>query len=466
VIGAQDSHTFCRSRNLGPRHRLAAWLLAVTLLGALEACRPARPRAVILIVVDTLRADHLGVYGYARPASPNVDAWARQAAIFEWAVSPSSWTLPTFGSILTGQIPSRHSVGSRVSELDRKRTRRLDDNLPTLPEALRDQGFATAAIVNNPWLKHRFGMSRGFDSYDYRLTNNQKGRRANEVLDLALAWIEEHEAEPFLVLVHLFDPHLTYEAPAPVRGRFTKEFERFALPVNQPKDIRSRIDSISAGQRSFITAAYDEEIAFVDQELGRFFETLRSKGLWKRLLVVLTSDHGEEFFEHGGFEHGHSLYQEVVRVPLLFWGPAVRAGREPAPATLVDLTPTILDAVGVAGSETYAGVSLWPTLTRRRRPAPRSLVSEGTLYGGERSSIIRWPLKLSTLGGNRELRLYDLASDPFEHTDLAALRPEEAARLRGELEATIRQARAQASGEELTLEDKTVEELRALGYLE
>ncbi len=421
---------------------------------------------MVLIVVDTLRADHLGVYGYDRPTSPNLDSWARKAVVFEQALAPSSWTLPTFGSILTGQIPSRHAAGSRVRMSDRKTTRSLDENLPTLPEALRTAGFGTAAIVNNPWLRPRFGLDRGFDSYDYRSTNNQKGLRGNEVVDLALAWIEEHQAAPFFLLVHLFDPHLTYDAPAPFQGRFTSDYQDFALPANQPKEIRSRLDSLSAGQRSFITAAYDEEVAFVDQELGRFFETLRRRELWSSLLVVLTSDHGEEFFEHGGFEHGHSMHQEVVRVPLLFWGPGIGGRRQPMPASLVDLTPTILEAVGVEHSERYAGLSLWPTLTRGQRLSERSLVSEGTLYGAERKSIIRWPLKLTTKGKARELRLFDLADDPLEHNDLAGVRPEQVARLRRELDATTRRAREQAAGEEMTLEDTTVEELRALGYVD
>jgi len=234
-----------QNRGWGALARLVTILFWLS-LPALVACSVERPRGVVLIVVDTLRADHLGIYGYSRDTSSHLERWAEEGMVFERAMSTSPWTLPTFGSILTGRLPTGHGAGSRGGGEVRPKSTRLDQTLPTLAEELQQAGFATAAIVNNPWMKPRFGLDRGFDTYDYQFTSNKRRRRANRIVDLATTWIDAHRDQPFFLLVHLFDPHMTYDPPSSVRGRFTGPYEdRFSLPVFAPRKIHARASEVS-----------------------------------------------------------------------------------------------------------------------------------------------------------------------------------------------------------------------------
>jgi arylsulfatase A-like enzyme len=343
----------------------------------------------------------------------------------------------------------------------------LDKTIPTLAEELQRAGFATGAIINNPWLKPRFGLDRGFDTYDYQAASNKRRRRADQVVDLATGWIDAREDQSFFLLVHLFDPHMTYDPPASVRSRYTGPYkDRFSLPVYAPRKIRERAAEVGEDERSFITAAYDEEIAFVDQELDRFFEGLVERGLFENLLVILTSDHGEELFDHDSFEHGHSVYQELLHVPMVVWGPSVEGGREALPVSVIDIPPTILDAVGVSAESNPLSRSLWPRLSERQRLDPRPLVAEGTLYGPERRAIIEWPRKLEMDLSTQQIRVYDLESDPGERADLSQSESAMTRRLEQRLQSILEAARSDEAAEEIELDEETLEELRSLGYIE
>lgn len=451
-----------------PARLFLPFVLASGVVSHQTGCSPQPSGQAILIVVDTLRADHLGLYGYGRPTSPHLDAWSQQAAVFERAIAPSPWTLPSFASMLTGELPSRHGAGSRAHDPDRNSLPGLGDALPTFPEALKAAGFRTGAIVNNPFLLPSVGLHRGFGSYDYKPPSPTYERRASDVVDLALAWIERNREASFFLMLHMMDPHLSYDAPPPFRGRFTAGLPGgFELPVSHSWAIRERAAFVGDEESAFIRAAYDEEVAFVDHELGRFFDTLVKRGLWSRLLVVLTSDHGEELFDRGGFEHGHSVHQEVLHVPLIVWGPGVSVARHGDPVSLVDLPRTLLDGVGVDGWKDSAGQSLWPVLgAERTAPDVRLLIAEGTLYGPERRAAIRWPLKLTLEAGTGRQHLYDLEQDPEERSDLAAQQREATARLRRELGSTLDMPLQGVPPEAAPLDEETVESLRALGYVD
>ena len=446
-------------------------LMAQVLLGcaghppeALEA--PNAPDGVLLIVVDALRPDYLGVYGYERMTSPHLDKWAEQAAVFERAFTTSPWTLPSFGSMLTGELPARHAAGSRVRESNWTVSSRLNDALPTLPETLAAAGFVTGAIINNPWLPRGVGLERGFDTYDYKSPDEQNHRRASEVVELSLKWIAESSESPFFFMMHILDPHMPYDAPAPVRGRFTSGMPGgFELPVVEPRKIRKRAQSIADSERQFITAAYEEEIAYVDQELGRLFTALEEVGLFERLVIVLTADHGEELFDHGDFEHGHGMYQELLRIPLLVWGPDVLPGRHTAPVSLVDLYDTILESVGATSTAGTAGQSLWSAVTKGEEIPERPILAEATLYGPERRAIIRWPLKLTLETGVGRRRLYNLETDPGEQSDLAPEEERAVEYLSNELRSTMQAARQGVEAEALPLDEEMLRELRSLGYV-
>ena len=440
-----------------------ALLLSVTALSL--ACAPDRD-AVVLIVVDTLRADHLGHWGHDRDTSPRLDAWASSARVFgrTWATSP--WTLPSFGSLLTGELPARHAAGVRQTEASRSVTA-LDPALPTLAEVLGDRGWATAAIVNNPWLDRRFGLARGFDLYDHAPGGNARTRRADVMVDRSLAWIDAHSEEPFFLLVHFFDPHMSYDAPPPFRGRFTGPLpaER-QLPVANWKRIRAEAPDLPEPERRFIAAAYDEEVAFVDSEIGRLLRGLERREVLERGLVVLTSDHGEELFEHDGFEHGHAMWEELLWVPLMFWGRDVRAGNEQTPVSLVDIAPTILEAVGVPRPNATEGVSLWPNLEREVPVPVRRLYAEQPLYGTLRRAALQWPYKLEYEERSRRRRFFDLESDPHETRRAGRDHPQLAAQL-------LRKTRKHfatltpSESSRIVLPERDLEDhLRSLGYLE
>jgi len=434
---------------------------------------------VVLVVVDTLRADHLGLYGYKRPTSPRLDAWAEGAAVFDWAFSASPWTLTSFGSIYTGLLPSRHGAGVLLSAADQsaghsvagsmvllgtpKSFGGLDPSVPTLAETLAAKGYATAAVVNNPFMHPLFGIARGFQSYDYMPGSNESIRRADTVVDHALAWVEAHRTQPFFLLVHFIDPHMNYDAPPPFRGRFTGGIHsRVSLPVRDPRLIRQLAPSLPDADRAFITAAYDEEIAFVDDQLGRLLEGLRKFDVPQRGLIVITADHGEELFDHDGFEHGHSVYDELLHVPLLIEGKGVRPGRRRTAVSLVDIAPTVLAAAGLPAPAALAGTSLWAALTTEAAVPRRDLFAERLLYGKEQKAVIHWPYKL-ILGPNEgEQRLFNLVEDAGEHHNRAA-EGAETASLAREAERVFAAAQT-APPPTAAIDAATREKLRALGY--
>ena len=424
-------------------------------------------RPIILIVVDTLRADHLGAYGHTRPTSPRIDEWAGSGRLFEVALSTAPWTAPAFGSLFTGQMPSRHGVLGQERPDGKQIFGRLDPGVPTLAGMLSDHGYTTAAMVNNPFLAPEFGLDRGFDLYDYRFGNNVEVRRAEEMVDLAIEWIDQQQDAPFFLVLHLFDPHMNYDAPEPFRGRFTDDISsKLKLPVEELNAIRIGVMRLEPGDQRFIGAAYDEEIAYVDHEIDRFRQALEQRGLLERGLVLLTSDHGEELFEHGGFEHGHALWQELIHVPLIAWGAGVLPGRETTPISLVDVTPTLLEFAGVELPHEVEGRSLLDSLRGGKPPGDRTLFAEQNLYGSELKAALDWPYKLIVNPENGDRWLFDLANNPGE-----ILRPwDEHAEKADDLQRALllwleRDLAARTEQAPAELGSDTLEQLRSLGYV-
>jgi choline-sulfatase len=441
-------------------HKVILPLLLVTTLLVAFGCAPDRPTNVILIVVDTLRADHLGFYGYDRPTSPELDEWASRGLVFEQALAPSPWTLPTFGSILTGLSPLQHGAGARYQSEKKWRRSPMSGEVATLPEILRRQGFTTGAIVNNPFLREHFGAARGFDVYDY-----EKGRQADTVVDLAQEWIAARQDRPFFLMVHLIDPHLPYDAPESVAGKFGAVSSP-SLTTRGRKSIIEKLSDLTGAEREAIGIRYDEEVAFVDRELGRLLAFLEQQSLWERTLVVLTSDHGEELFDHGGFEHGHSMFQELLRVPLVFWGPGVEAGRQALPVSLHDLTPTIVAAVGGTVPEGLAGVSLWQDIRQGKGLPRRDFLAQNTLWGRERQAVVAWPYKLILEPKSQWKQLFNLDVDPGETRNLVEDEPEIASALEKRLRERLLALESNRVEEGVALTPEMEEELRALGYLD
>lgn len=441
-----------------PRIRALALLTLVG--GALAACaEPRRPTGVVLIVVDTFRADRLAAYDADRIVLPNLDRRSARAAVYRHSFASSSWTLPAMASLMTGLDPASHGADARILPDGGLEYRTLRPDIPTLAETLSTAGVRTAAVVNNPWLRPESTLGRGFEIYDYAPSDNRQFRRAGEVFARALSLIRQFDGEPFWILIHLLDPHMDYDPPAAVAGRFSGQGGGTPEAV---RDLpRLRRGPIGSSERASVTARYDEELAAVDLEVDRFLEHLRGPdSLAPEALVILTADHGEELWDHGGFEHGHALFDEVVRVPLLVWGPGVRPGRRDSPVSSPDIGATVLDVLRADPRTELEGRSLWPDLRGDAPPPARPLPVDGTLYGTDGRALVDWPLKLVARDGNPP-HLYDLVTDPREREDLCATRPAECDRLLRRLEPLNP---SPAGGLRPGAED--AEALRSLGYLD
>ena len=453
------------------------WRAAVTLLPALAmllSCGSPPPRLepgtpVVLIVVDTLRADRLGLYGYERATSPELEGWAKRGALFERAIATSPWTLPSVASALTGLYPLSHGAGTRRKKLPSGRSHTffgLDAGVPTLTSVLAEHGYATGAFVTNTFLRPEFGLARDFDIYDHTRNSGLYERPADVMVDRSLEWVDAQGQRPFFLLLHLLDPHLPYDPPEPYRGRFTADYEgvlRVPYDQRQRRQIKKGRLQIDDGDRRFISATYDEQLAFVDAQVSRFLIGLEERELLSRSLVVFTSDHGEEFWDHGRFEHGHSFFQELLHIPMLVWGPEVLPGRRSEEVSLIDLLPTIFDALAIPTEDTVDGISLWPLLTQGRSLPDRPLLAHNNLFGSLRQMLIRWPHKLILRPESGATLLYDLELDPSEQVELSS----QEGRLLQRLARELGQWRSKqvATSKEMDLSEEARQQLEALGYL-
>lgn len=377
------------------RTALAA-LAGLTLAGAAAppvAAPEARPRtSVVLVTLDTTRADHLGCYGAAFAATPSLDALARGGTRFDMALSPVPLTFPAHSSLMTGRVPRHHGVRDNALF-------RLPADVPVIAEAFRRAGYATAAFVSAAVLDHGLGLARGFELYDddvrigERSAFNYEERAASQTTDRAVARLAGMKP-PFFLWVHFFDPHLPYVPPEPYRTRF--------------KD-----------------RPYDGEIAFMDHEVGRLLEAARKAA--PSLLVVAAGDHGEGLGDHGEAAHGVFLYQATQHVPLILAGSGVPAGKHVAASVgLVDVAPTILDLVGLPALAGTDGRSLVPLLEGATAPRPdyemESFFPRYAYGWAPLRALVRGPLKYVEAP---RPELYDVRADPAESLNLLASRSKE-----------------------------------------
>jgi arylsulfatase A-like enzyme len=387
-----------------------------------------QPLNLVLIGVDTLRPDHLGCYGYDRDTSPHIDRLGTKGVVFENVVSSCPWTLPSFATVFTGLYPTQHGAIDTHTP--------IGGSLSTLAEILKAHGYATGAIINAPLLKGKYAVDQGFDFY---YMTPPEGRAADGTTRDALKWIDENSRGPFFMFAHYFDPHIPYGPPAPYdtlfdpqyRGALESPYIPSRLPQYRLRAVNfSEMKKLSPADWNHIRALYDGEIAFTDQAIGELLQGLKKRGLMENSLIVLLSDHGEEFFEHQGFEHGHTLFEELLKVPLIFSLP----GRLPEnrriarQVRLVDVEPTILDLLGIDSRIHTEGVSLAPLLEGNGNlPAPEGSLlppeiaySEALLYGGQKKSLTAYPWKLIYDVMSGEVAFYNLSEDPGELIDISA----------------------------------------------
>jgi arylsulfatase A-like enzyme len=439
------------------------------------ANRSERPN-VLLYVVDTLRADHLGCYGYPQPISPRIDALAAEGVVFSRAIAQSSWTMPATASMLTGRTPSAHGAVDPFA--------RIHPGVVTLAEALRAHGYRTAAFVSNVNVRADLGFDRGFARYDYLAEDRARPAvhtPADELHDRVVRWLDDTAGSgPFFAYVHASEPHAPYAAPAAAGPGPELPSRPPALPADRDplqmlrRDPRAR----TVPHIDYLRALYDAEVAFVDGAIGRLLDALRNRGIDDDTLLILTSDHGEEFYEHGGFEHGRTLYREQLAVPLIIRFPdRTYAGRRVSRvARQIDVLPTLLTWLDVPMPAGVQGAPL-PLLrdgTDEEDDAAVEAYSETRLGGGEMAAVSTadWKVIHRLRRGGPVVEIYDLDRDPAETTNVAAERPialgyAEQALARwatGAISTAGTDGFAAERGDDLAAE--TVATLRALGYLD
>ena len=437
----RDSQTFCTlSESMSPptlRMTLAI-LFAALPVGC--ARRPGPPVAaerpnVLLVTIDTLRADHVGCYGHAGASTPTLDGLAARGVRFATAVAHAPLTGPSHASVLTGLTPLGHGFRDNGGFA-------LPASVKTAAETFRGAGYRTAAFVSGFPLDRRFGFDRGFEVYDDHLPKGNDRRRtpyverfADATTDAVLRWLQTPPTPtaPFFLWVHYYDPHAPYEPPGDLGQRFRH-------------------------------APYDGEIAFADAQLGRLLAALEAKGALARTLILTTADHGESLGEHGEGTHGLFIYDATLKVPWIVAGPGVPAGRVPATvARGIDVLPTLLDYSGLPRSPAIDGRSLRPAVEGREMSDAPSYAE--TLYperefGWAPLHALR-TARLKFIGAPRP-ELYDLAADPGEKTNRAAEVASQAEELRRKLEAALSRPPPAAAA---AVDGETAERLGALGYV-
>ena len=376
---------------------LAAPLLGLTLACGGEVCVD-RPN-VVLISIDTLRPDHLGCYGYARPTSPNIDAIAAEGALFEQHISSAPWTLPAHAAMFTSVPDSVHGVVDAVKF-------RLSEEFETLPESFQSAGYSTAGFFAGPYLHPAFGLGQGFDRYvdcvetvpDGQVDADNEWSMRDPVLRASHHGVTNDKvyaewqrffgeasegSEPFFAFVHLWDVHFDFTPPAPYDTLFDPDYDEGRIPGETSSMTPAINAAIPARDKEHIIALYDGEIAWTDEIVGRIRHDLGAAGLLEDTIFVITSDHGTELFDHGGKGHRTTLYDEQIHIPLIVHYPGVvQAARFGGQTRMIDLGPTLRDLAGLPAVSTTMGASLGPSLrgetsTAPDRPAVSELMSGG-----------------------------------------------------------------------------------------
>ena len=438
---------------------LAALLAAAC--GAEEGSAPARPN-VLIITLDTTRADHLGCYGYERETSPNLDRLAAESTLYTHVISTSSWTLPSHAALFTGKFTASH--GARYdptgplkltsgiegpADWDHYRARGLSTGEVTLAGVLGEAGWRTGAVVAGPWMKRVFGLDVGFEHYDDEQVHSVTGRLASEVTDAALSWLSQPDERPFFLFLNYYDPHSPFQAPAP----YTFEF------VPPQRHTQRGL----ANSKNWLDL-YDAEILYTDEHVGRLLDELRRTQRFDNTLIVVTSDHGELFGEQGHWGHGEFLTQQELSVPMFIKQPggSTQPARDDRPMQQVDVMPLVLERLGL--------------------PIPAGV--QGAARGGEHPLISEvYPLPMFAKTGDWRVlvegslkyvwssqgnhALYDLAVDPLELDNLASERSEVMQAMGARLDDYLASLPAPGeAGPEREVGTELSETLGSLGYMD
>jgi|GEM_PF-1688595 len=484
---------------------------------AVESAREDLPN-ILFILVDTLRADHLSTYGYPHPTSPWVDELAESGILFEQAISASSHTKPATASIFTSRYPPAHQA--------RLLREALPESSITFVQALRAAGYRTSAFSANGFVSKAFGFGRGFEHFEdksppyvsllsvVKVIVRMRGKIKNvipalwaplnslvdlmvgwgqwglaqplpidgedeEIGERIMGWLEREDPDPFFVYAHFLEPHAPYEPPAPELQRFEALLDGHIEDPDVPDYIAGILPfyeapEISDSERRGLVARYDGEIASTDATLRQIADRVRALSKDRDLMIIFTSDHGEEFLDHGGWSHAHSVFSEVVHVPLIISGGPVKneSFRFPHRISMIDLAPTLLDMLDLPAIDAFQGQSLLPALKTPEEPLGPSLIFSEIYYANWKfaRSIESGGLKLVEAQQDEQEHtfLFDTRIDPLEQNDLSGeVDAREIERLQEQLAAL--QAESEAIATQVTksidLDAEMVDQFRALGYI-
>ncbi len=435
---------------------------------------PRRPNVIILLI-DALRKDHVGVYGYYRETTPNMDRFSQDAIVFQNAISQCSWTSPSIAALFSSLYPSTHGCVSYSQQGAEVKADFLDHKIDTLAEILKEEGYETGAFVANHWICRRLQFDQGFDVFSP--VNEKYKPRAPEVNEKAFKWISKNRMKPFFAYLHYMDVHGPYSPPPPYDSFFkSTEFRQMS------RRERNRLRHLSVGRGkdknnlNYYIDQYDGEIRYTDHHIGEFLERLRRYDLLDNTIVIITSDHGEAFFEHGCCGHGWTLYNEEIDIPLVIKFP--QSVKFPAVehyrVELIDVTATILSILNLRLPYNPDGLNLQHT-SNGKMLVHRSVFSE------ELSTIMKGPPEIAIIKDNykatysvneqKVTELYELDEDKAEKSNIYNINRAKAKELETEVKSSLTQKSRKRKdlgleNSAVTLDGESRNQLRSLGYVQ
>jgi len=467
---------FTRSRGMRITAVLIITMFVLINLAALsQKIFPSRSRPnVLLVVCDTLRADHLGCYGYSRPTSPFIDQFAADALLFENVMSNSPWTRPSMGSLFTSLYPHQHQAFYWEDN--------LDNSYLTMAEIFRNHNYSTFAVQTNVLLTEYYNFHQGFQHFDEII--NDKAEKVTARFD---SWITKNKDKPFFAYLHFMDVHLPYEAPKDFNKIFEPEKINSVLDgVTGAYEVRilNEIGLSSQDKQHFINL-YDAEIRYFDYHFGQVIDRLKNLDIFNNTIIILTSDHGEEFLEHNGFEHGHTLYREVIHVPLIIkYSSKLPPKRIQSCVNLLGLTPTLLDLCRIKNNFDLRGKNFILNV-KGESQKQKEIFFEAIGFGAEKKGVIKDGWKLIENTGRKDedamdlylemtpyimleyekgYELYNMRLDIQEQHNLIDEHPQIADKLKIYLELFKSESLDSRKSEVKDLEKK-LKDLRSLGYI-
>jgi len=393
---------------------------------------------IVVLLIDTLRADHVGFNGYhRRRISPNLDKLASQGTVFEHTISTAPWTEPATASLLTGMLPGQLGLGLSPDIVFSRDSR-------TLGEYLRSESYVTAGFSANPMISSALGFDKGFDLFNERCFKYFDWRSAECLTEEATKWLNKKSDSPFFLYLHYMDPHAPYNAPQPFHDMYSLGYkgknEKIGMGEIIPYVMRAkRNQEINLPQRDvqYLIDQYDAEIAYVDNEIGRLVKNLKQLGLFGNTVIVITSDHGEEFLEHGILGHLLNLHQTLLHVPLVLLGPGIPQSKIiKDPISLADVLPALLDMLNIPIEQNVWGKSFLPRM-EGHTGQPRICFSQRGGLATQQWSVLVGHHKLMMSMDSSPVRLFDLRNDPGEYYNRAGKGSIEEERLKKKLRQTL-----------------------------